>query len=73
MPGVILRAAAAHLMNDYAGVDQPAVRHRGGLACWQQKRATELLSENLDGSLPLADMADKCSLSPGHFSRAFGQ
>ncbi|MDI3561872.1 AraC family transcriptional regulator [Bradyrhizobium sp. Arg816] len=69
----VLHAAAAHLLKEYAGIDQPAVRLRGGLAPWQQKRATELLSEHLDGDLSLADIAAECGLSPGHFSRAFAQ
>jgi AraC-like DNA-binding protein len=69
----VLHAAAAHLLKEYAGIDQPAARVRGGLAPWQQKRATELLNENLDGDLSLADVAAECGLSPGHFSRAFAQ
>ena len=69
----VLHAAAAHLLKEYAGIDQPAAKLRGGLAPWQQKRATELLSENLDGGLSLADVAAECGLSPGHFSRAFAQ
>ncbi|OKO76006.1 AraC family transcriptional regulator [Bradyrhizobium sp. AS23.2] len=69
----VLHAAAAHLLKEYAGIDQPTAKLRGGLAPWQQKRATELLSENLDGDLSLADIAAECGLSPGHFSRAFAQ
>jgi transcriptional regulator GlxA family with amidase domain len=69
----VLHAAAAHLLKEYADIDQPAVRARGGLAPWQQKRATEMLSENLDGGLSLVDVAAECGLSTGHFSRAFAQ
>ena len=69
----VLHAAAAHLLKEYADIDQPAAKLRGGLAPWQQRRATELLAENLDGGLSLADVAVECGLSPGHFSRAFAR
>jgi AraC-like DNA-binding protein len=69
----VLHAAAAHLLKEYAGIDQKAENFRGGLAPWQQRRATELLSENLDGGLSLADVAAECGLSPGHFSRSFAR
>ncbi|MCC8943545.1 helix-turn-helix transcriptional regulator [Bradyrhizobium sp. Arg62] len=69
----VLHAVAAHLMSKFADVDRPAAALRGGLAPWQQKRATELLAENLDGSLSLADVAAECELSASHFSRAFVQ
>ena len=45
---------------------------RGGLAAWQQKLATELLSENLDGELSLADIAAERNRSAGHVPCAFG-
>ena len=44
---------------------------RGGLAPWQQKRATELLTSNLDGEVLLAKVAKECRLSTSHFTRAF--
>ena len=69
----VLHAAAAHLLKQYAGIDKPTARLRGGLAPWQQKKAIELLSENLDGDLSLADVAAECGLSAGHFSRAFAR
>ena len=43
----------------------------GGLAAWQERRAKEVLSANLDGSVPLKDVARECRLSVSHFSRAF--
>jgi AraC family transcriptional regulator len=43
----------------------------GGLAVWQQDRATELLNEHLDGELTLAELSRECGLSPGRFMRAF--
>ena len=45
---------------------------RPGLgARWQERRAKEILSANLDGSVPLKDVARECRLSVSHFSRAF--
>ena len=46
-------------------------RSRGGLAPWQERRAKEVLSANLDGGVPLKDVARECRLSVSHFSRAF--
>jgi AraC family transcriptional regulator len=43
----------------------------GGLAAWQQRRALELLRENLDGTIRLTDLARECQLSVSHFARAF--
>lgn len=45
---------------------------RSGLAAWQQKLATELLSENLDGELSLADIAAERNRPAGHVPCAFG-
>jgi AraC-like DNA-binding protein len=46
---------------------------RGGLAPWQARRAKELLSNKLNGDVPLAKVARECGLSPSHFARAFRQ
>jgi hypothetical protein len=42
---------------------------RGGLAPWQQKRATEILRANIDGDISMEDVARECRLSVRHFSR----
>jgi len=44
---------------------------RGGLASWQERRATAFMDERLDQSFPVSDVADACGLSVNHFSRAF--
>ena len=44
---------------------------RGGLAPWQERRAKEILCANLDGRMPLNEVARECRLSVSHFSRAF--
>jgi AraC family transcriptional regulator len=43
----------------------------GGLAAWQQRRALELLRDNLGNGLRLPDLARECELSVSHFARAF--
>jgi AraC family transcriptional regulator len=69
----VMQAAAAHILKTYAGVGGQDRQIRGGLAPWQQKRATELLSANLEGTISLTEVAAECGLSPGHFARAFTQ
>jgi AraC-like DNA-binding protein len=61
----------AHLSRTYQGPRDPSETVAGGLAVWQQDRATELLNEHLDGDVALADLATHCGLSPGRFMRAF--
>ncbi len=50
----------------------PKPVRRGGLADWQVKRATEVLS-GAYGNFDLAALSDSVGLSPCHFSRAFKQ
>jgi AraC-like DNA-binding protein len=68
-----MQAAAAHILKAYAGAGEQDRRVQGGLASWQQKKATELLTEDLEGTLSLAEVASECGLSPSHFARAFAQ
>jgi AraC family transcriptional regulator len=64
-------AVGAHVAQTYGGM-RPASRPvRGGLAPWQERRAKEILSANLDGRVALKDVARECRLSVSHFSRAF--
>jgi AraC family transcriptional regulator len=64
-------AAGVHVAQTYGG-RRPAARPiRGGLAPWHERRAKEILSANLDGGVPLKDVARECRLSVSHFSRAF--
>jgi AraC family transcriptional regulator len=66
-----MQAVAAHVAQSYGGM-QPATRPlRGGLAPWQARRATEILTTNLDGGVPLKEVAKECHLSMSHFSHAF--
>jgi AraC family transcriptional regulator len=67
----VLFALGIHVAQTYGGMRPPSRPARGGLADWQVKRAKEILSANLDGGVPLKDVARECGLSVSHFSRAF--
>jgi AraC-like DNA-binding protein len=67
----VLLALGIHVAQTYGGMQSLAPPIRGGLAAWQVKRAKEILSANLDGSVLLKDVAKECRLSVSHFSRAF--
>jgi AraC-like DNA-binding protein len=64
-------ALGSHIAETYGGIKSAATRLRGGLAAWQERRAKELLS--LKEDISTADVARECSLSAGHFARAFRQ
>jgi AraC family transcriptional regulator len=55
-----------------AGKPVPKLVGRGGLADWQVKRASDLLSGGY-GNFDLTTLANSVGLSPYHFSRAFKQ
>jgi AraC-like DNA-binding protein len=61
----------AHVMQRYGAPRPSRTVVSGGLAAWQRRRATELLRENLDGSVRIADVAKACGLSASHFARSF--
>jgi transcriptional regulator GlxA family with amidase domain len=64
-------ALGSHIAQVYGGMRSVAAPWRGGLAAWQERRAKELMSTNLREDLSAADIAKECSLSAGHFARAF--
>ena len=47
----------AHITQRYAQSLGAIKKYRGGLAPWQKRRVAELLEENLDGQVGLADLA----------------
>lgn len=71
----VLLAAAAHLvhMHSQPGPDQVMPRPTQGLAPWQQRRAAQMLLDQLERDTTLAELAASCGLSLSHFSRAFRQ
>src|SRR5271156_11585 len=66
-------ALGSHIAHTYGGMRSVVAHQRGGLATWQERRAKELLSANLQGDVSTADLARECSLSVSHFARAFRQ
>jgi AraC family transcriptional regulator len=64
-------ALGAHVAQTYGGMRSVSRPLRGGLAPWQIRRAKEILSANLDGNVPLKEVARECGLSVSHFSRSF--
>jgi AraC-like DNA-binding protein len=67
----VLMALGVHVAQTYGGMQPLSSPIRGGLAAWQVKRAKEILSADLDGRVPLKEVARECRLSVSHFSRAF--
>jgi AraC family transcriptional regulator len=65
----IMLAFGCHIAQAYGGLE--TLTARGGLAPWQERRAKEIIEANLDGEVPLPQLARECGLSTGHFSRAF--
>ena len=65
------RTVTAHLAKSYGSFRSGAQYDKGGLAPWQERRARELLMENLGGNITLPEVAGVCRLSTSHFSRAF--
>jgi AraC family transcriptional regulator len=67
----IFSAAVLHLARTYGNLAPSVALPRGGLAPWQERRATELLMASLASDINLADLAASCGLSPRYFARAF--
>ena len=61
----------AHLLQRYAQLQRPPRTTQAGLGPLQQRRAIELLEENLAGRVRLSDLAHECGLSISHFGRSF--
>lgn len=61
----------AHVATTYSPSFGSTRKLRGGLAPWQRRRVTEVIRENLEGSLRLTRLAKECGLSVSHFARSF--
>ncbi|MDH6230884.1 AraC family transcriptional regulator [Mesorhizobium soli] len=66
-------ALTIHLASNYGNVAQLPRQWGGGLAPWQERRAKELMDASIDSGLTLETLAQSCSLSKRHFTRAFRQ
>ncbi|WP_170843663.1 AraC family transcriptional regulator [Luteibacter sp. UNCMF331Sha3.1] len=62
-----------HVICNYTGPCRDISRTRPGLAPWQVRTATELISAGLDGKVSIDELASACNLSQSYFSRAFLQ
>jgi len=66
----VLNAVCSHLVRRF-GTTYNIARRAGGLAPWQERRATEMLAANLNGQLSLQALAIECRVSVSHFIKAF--
>jgi AraC-like DNA-binding protein len=66
----VLFAMRAHVAQRFGAPIQRSAQH-GGLATWQERRATAYIEAHLSESISLADLARECSLSVAQFARAF--
>jgi AraC family transcriptional regulator len=75
MPRLYAEALGIVLTHELVRINSGAARrepaNRGGLACWQQKRAAAYIEEHVADDIPLATLAELVQLSPYHFCRSF--
>jgi transcriptional regulator GlxA family with amidase domain len=64
-------ALGAHRAHANLGTHARSTRKSCTLACWQERRAKELLESNVTSGITLAELASACELSVRHFTRAF--
>src|SRR5450631_1389407 len=55
-------AVSAHVAQTYGGMQTRSQKRKGGLAPWQERRATEMLAADLAGATPLTEIAGACGL-----------
>jgi AraC-like DNA-binding protein len=67
----VMLAVGNHVAITYGGMKPEHLRVRGGLAPWQEKRATAMIDASLDGEISSIALARECGLSASHFARAF--
>jgi AraC family transcriptional regulator len=69
----IFGATRLHVAVRYGGLNIPERRRGGRLADWQQKRARQMLLDDLSADIGTAEVAAACGLSSRQFERAFRQ
>lgn len=70
----IVDAILAHLLLRHSNLPADSAAGggvRGGLAAWQERRATDYLHAHFAESIPLEQLAQTANLSTFHFARAF--
>jgi AraC-like DNA-binding protein len=63
----------SHLYQAYSATPAPSRQASGGLAPSQESRVKEAIDASLHKQINIAQLADDCGLSAGHFARAFRQ
>jgi AraC-like DNA-binding protein len=67
----LLLSAHTYFAVAFGGMRLQAHARRGGLAPWQVRCATDLITARLGEDISLSELAAACGLSPGYFARAF--
>lgn len=67
----VTRELRGYLSPQPEAAEPAASLARVALSPWQERRAKELMSSQMDKGLSIARIASECSLSRSHFSRAF--
>jgi AraC-like DNA-binding protein len=67
----LLLAARTYFAVAFGGMRRQAHSRRGGLAPWQVRCTTDLMTARLGEDISLSEPAAACGLSPGYFARAF--
>jgi AraC-like DNA-binding protein len=68
----VFAAMCVHLAQTYGGLTAPPeTKAHGGLAPWQERRAKEMLLDDLQADCSLSELADACGVSVRHLGRAF--
>lgn len=65
----VLEAFCRYMVDSYGVADTRS--RTGGLAPWQERLATEMMSRDFSAGTSLAMLADSCRLSLSHFAKAF--
>jgi len=60
-----------HVLRRHSSLDRPPVQPRQGMAPWQVKRVTTYMSDNLERTIGLDELAAVISLSRAHFCTSF--
>ena len=67
----MLLATHTYFAVAFGGMRPPEPSRRGGLAPWQVRCATDLMTARLGSDMSLSEPAGACGLSPSYFARAF--
>jgi AraC family transcriptional regulator len=67
----LFEAANVHLAQHYGGLEADSIGSISGLAAWQERRAKEMLGDNLRGDPTLDQLSRECGLPSFRFAKAF--